>query len=87
MLLTRMAIRYSRHGRTEMCAVSWQTRHRSQELLYEAVTDYVREGYNQATREKRNYVDSSWCCCSACGFQHKRHPCNFGEETGGAPRS
>jgi superfamily II DNA or RNA helicase len=42
--------------RTEMCAVSWQPRHRSQELLYEAVTDYVREGYNQASREKRNYV-------------------------------
>ena len=31
-------------------------RHRNQELLYEAVTDYVREGYNQAIREKRSYI-------------------------------
>ncbi|HPH11077.1 MAG TPA: helicase-related protein [Thermotogota bacterium] len=36
--------------------VSWEERHRSQQQLYEAVTEYVREGYNQAMREKRNYA-------------------------------
>src|SRR5690606_7176253 len=36
--------------------VSWKERHRDQRLLYEAVTEYVREGYNQAKREKRNYI-------------------------------
>ncbi|HQP24974.1 MAG TPA: helicase-related protein, partial [Smithellaceae bacterium] len=42
--------------RTELFAVSWGKRHREQQLLYEAVTDYVREGYNQAIREKRSYI-------------------------------
>lgn len=42
--------------RTELFAVSWGKRHREQQLLYEAVTDYVREGYNQAMREKRSYI-------------------------------
>ena len=42
--------------RTELVPVSWQSRHRDQQLLYHAVTDYVREGYNQALREKRSYV-------------------------------
>ena len=27
-----------------------------QQLLYEAVTDYVREGYNQALREKKRHI-------------------------------
>ncbi len=42
--------------RTELGPVSWQERHRDQQLLYEAVTEYVREGYNQAMREKRSYI-------------------------------
>jgi superfamily II DNA or RNA helicase len=42
--------------RTQLAPISWETRHRDQERLYEAVTDYVREGYDQAMREKRNYV-------------------------------
>lgn len=42
--------------RTQLAPVSWEERHRDQKLLYHAVTDYVREGYNQALREKRNYV-------------------------------
>lgn len=42
--------------RTQLCPVSWEERHRSQQLLYEAVTEYVREGYNQAMREKRSYI-------------------------------
>jgi hypothetical protein len=28
--------------------VAWQARHGAQQRLYEAVTDYVRHGYNQA---------------------------------------
>lgn len=41
---------------TQLVPVSWQERHRDQELLYKAVTEYVREGYNQAVREKRSYI-------------------------------
>ena len=42
--------------RTQLETVSWEIRHREQQRLYEAVTSYVREGYNQAMKEKRNYV-------------------------------
>ncbi|MCL4514306.1 MAG: DEAD/DEAH box helicase [Firmicutes bacterium] len=42
--------------RTELVPVSWGERHRAQRFLYEAVTEYVREGYNQAMREKRTYI-------------------------------
>ena len=42
--------------RTQLAPVSWEDRHRNQQLLYEAVTEYVRQGYNQAMREKRSYI-------------------------------
>jgi len=42
--------------RTELAPVAWEDRHRDQELLYEAVTEYVRQGYNQAMKEKRSYI-------------------------------
>jgi superfamily II DNA or RNA helicase len=42
--------------RTELTPVSWGERHRDQQLLYEAVTEYVRDGYNQAVQEKRSYI-------------------------------
>ena len=42
--------------RTQLAPVSWEERHRNQQLLYEAVTEYVREGYNQAMREKRSDI-------------------------------
>jgi superfamily II DNA or RNA helicase len=42
--------------RTQLAPISWEERHRNQQLLYEAVTEYVREGYNQAMREKRSYI-------------------------------
>jgi superfamily II DNA or RNA helicase len=42
--------------RTQLAPVSWGERHRNQQVLYEAVTEYVREGYNQAMREKRSYI-------------------------------
>jgi superfamily II DNA or RNA helicase len=41
---------------TQLGPVSWGDRHRDQRLLYDAVTEYVREGYNQALREKRSYI-------------------------------
>ncbi len=41
---------------TQLIPVSWGERHRDQRLLYEAITEYVREGYNQAMREKRSYI-------------------------------
>ncbi len=42
--------------RTQLAPVSWEERHRDQQVLYEAVTEYVREGYNQAMREKRTHI-------------------------------
>ena len=42
--------------RTATLPVAWDARHNDQKLLYDAVTTYVREGYNQAIREKRNYI-------------------------------
>ena len=42
--------------RTELVPVSWAETHQDQRLLYEAVTEYVRVGYNQAMREKRSYI-------------------------------
>jgi len=41
---------------TQLAPVSWGERHRNQQHLYEAVTEYVREGYNQAMREKQSYI-------------------------------
>jgi len=42
--------------RTQMVPVAWESRHHLQQLLYKAVTDYVREGYNQALREKKHHI-------------------------------
>ena len=42
--------------RTQMAPVAWESRHQLQQLLYEAVTDYVREGYNQALRDKKRHI-------------------------------
>lgn len=42
--------------RTAMLPVAWDDRHQKQAQLYEAITTYVQEGYNQAMREKRNYI-------------------------------
>jgi superfamily II DNA or RNA helicase len=41
--------------RTQMVPIQWESRHHLQKLLYEAVTDYVREGYNQSVREKKHH--------------------------------
>jgi len=41
---------------TRMQAVAWQSRHAAQQQLYEAVTDYVRHGYNQAMAAKQRHI-------------------------------
>lgn len=42
--------------RTELVPISWEARHQDQHRLYQAVTEYVRDGYNQARQEKRSYI-------------------------------
>jgi superfamily II DNA or RNA helicase len=42
--------------RTQLEPVHWSDRHLLQRQLYEAISEYVRIGYNQAIREKKNYV-------------------------------
>ena len=41
---------------TRLVPIAWEERHGQQRTLYEAVTEYVREGYNQAMREKKSYI-------------------------------
>lgn len=41
---------------TRLHAVAWQDRHGAQQRLYEAVTDYVRHGYNQALAAKERHI-------------------------------
>lgn len=41
---------------TKLMAVRWEEKHKLQQHLYEAVTEYVRLGYNQAMRENRQYL-------------------------------
>lgn len=41
---------------TRLQAVAWQARHVAQQRLYEAVTDYVRHGYNQAMATKQRHI-------------------------------
>ncbi|MDN3568618.1 helicase-related protein [Paeniroseomonas aquatica] len=41
---------------TRLHPVAWQERHAAQKELYEAVTDYVRHGYNQAQAAKQRHI-------------------------------
>ncbi|HBG75211.1 MAG: helicase [Chloroflexi bacterium GWB2_49_20] len=41
---------------TRRIPIAWLPRHQTQRLLYAAVSEYVRQGYNQALLEKRNYI-------------------------------
>jgi superfamily II DNA or RNA helicase len=41
---------------TRLQAVAWQDRHNAQLRLYEAVTSYVRHGYNQAMASKQRHI-------------------------------
>jgi superfamily II DNA or RNA helicase len=42
--------------RTQLVSVPWTDTHQDQRVLYDAVTEYVREGYNQARREKNTAI-------------------------------
>jgi superfamily II DNA or RNA helicase len=41
---------------TRLQPVAWLARHAAQRQLYEAVTDYVRHGYNQALTSKQRHI-------------------------------
>jgi superfamily II DNA or RNA helicase len=41
---------------TRLQAVAWSDRHKAQQQLYEAVTSYVRDGYNQAMASKERHI-------------------------------
>lgn len=41
---------------TKLVPIAWEERHALQRTLYEAVTEYAREGYNQALKEKKTYI-------------------------------
>ena len=41
---------------TKVVEIQWDERHSMQRKLYEKVTDYVRNGYNKAFREKKFYI-------------------------------
>jgi superfamily II DNA or RNA helicase len=41
---------------TQLVAVTWGTGDSEQQALYSAVTDYVRDGYNQAIRDERRAI-------------------------------
>ncbi len=41
---------------TRRVAVEWAERHAAQRTLYEAVSEYVRLGYNQAMKEKKTHI-------------------------------
>ncbi len=41
---------------TQLVPIEWKPQHSKQKLLYDAVTEYVRQGYNQAVLEKKSYV-------------------------------
>ena len=41
---------------TQLVSVTWSAQHRDQKRLYEAITNYVREGYNQAMQQKKTYI-------------------------------
>ncbi|ODR87379.1 DEAD/DEAH box helicase [Shewanella xiamenensis] len=41
---------------TELVPVAWGSQHSLQKQLYEAVTDYIRDGYNQAKAKRQNAI-------------------------------
>jgi len=42
--------------KTELIPVAWKSQHALQRRLYEEVTEYVKEGYNQAKAQKQNAI-------------------------------
>ena len=45
-----------RQRHTQVMEIEWLPRHGLQRQLYEEVTEYVRNGYNKAIREWKNYI-------------------------------
>ena len=45
-----------RKRHTHVMEIAWEPRHELQRQLYEEVTEYVRNGYNKAIRERKNYI-------------------------------
>lgn len=45
-----------RKRHTQVMEVEWKPQHDLQKELYEQVTEYVRNGYNKAIRERKNYI-------------------------------
>ena len=41
---------------TQAIPIAWEDQHRRQQVLYDAVTEYVRAGYNRAVAEKKTYI-------------------------------
>jgi hypothetical protein len=41
---------------TRLITVEWTASHARQRELYEAITEYVRRGYNRAEKERKNYI-------------------------------
>jgi len=41
---------------TQLAPIEWESAHEEQRALYEAVTEYVRDGYNRAIKEKQTAV-------------------------------
>ena len=41
---------------TQVMEIEWQARHELQRQLYEEVTEYVRNGYNKAMSQRKNYI-------------------------------
>lgn len=42
--------------KTELVPVAWQAKHAMQRHLYEEVTEYIKEGYNQAKANRQNAI-------------------------------
>jgi superfamily II DNA or RNA helicase len=45
-----------RPRQTRLEPVRWEARHEAQRALYNAVTEYVRDGYNQALKSKQRHI-------------------------------
>lgn len=41
---------------TQLVPIAWSGKNHDQKRLYDSVTDYVREGYNQAIQQKKTYI-------------------------------
>jgi len=41
---------------TRLVGIPWEPEHLMQRQLYDAVTEYVRKGYNQAIKDKKGYI-------------------------------